>query len=664
MRTLLVLAGLVALVYGDTYMHNPRGSNNRLNEKRATRQNANRLFDSQNNNRGGYNVGDRDDTPSGAAVQKQYRMKYFMSHPTAGKTYLDVEWTAQHGCGGNEDDDPHKVNCNMVIQFMCRNGGVTEDEKADVKLAIRDGTSTDTINHQASNNENESKNSFTNRRDGQNTRTRGLHESFEWYDKCKNRERNKGLFTADQNVRNNKGSTATRQNNNGNRRGYECPEERDYYPYWHPTEWKDIAILAENATMCDYYKKHNFNKNTKWECVQNFPGNDGPRHWSKHNNKAACEAAGGTWTEFHNYLEVDTTKTSKVACEAAGNIWGKRIFNPVDACLVPLPEVDCRASEWSRVNHLGNGREAEPLTYRWTIPHFPSGENQKCVLRLRYNISTDDYDPWHTDYKSNQNNAAGIQSPVTQNPTIEVGANNIPIKLAINTAQFGRTFQDRSHMFILRKRPNDPDTNAPVTATIHNLNVRGKRGNIVQTFPAVEYDFIPTNLEMEPDDLVHVQWTGSNTHDNNPPAGDGQAGDAGEGTGGTDRHNLCETPNRNANYPTPLDSPLSKMFTGAKVKWMAQTCKAAKDMTEEDIKIQLCSGGYFSSKDDCQGNGLDSGKAAINNLLNNNPASYEGMLLKMSNGCHHYLCTRNNNFTNRSQKGTICVGEKFKPGNA
>lgn len=43
---LLVLSALIA-VQGDIYMHNPRGSNNRLNERSANRNNANRCFDSQ-----------------------------------------------------------------------------------------------------------------------------------------------------------------------------------------------------------------------------------------------------------------------------------------------------------------------------------------------------------------------------------------------------------------------------------------------------------------------------------------------------------------------------------------------------------------------------------------------------------------------------------------
>ena len=74
-----------------------------------------------------------------------------------------------------------------------------------------------------------------------------------------------GLFTADQRLAG-KGSTYTRQNPTGTRRGYECPEERDYYPYWHPTEWKDIAVLTSDSSRCKYYKKHSFNVEPKGLC--------------------------------------------------------------------------------------------------------------------------------------------------------------------------------------------------------------------------------------------------------------------------------------------------------------------------------------------------------------------------------------------------------------
>merc|ERR1711868_95427 len=66
--------------------------------------------------------------------------------------------------------------------------------------------------------------------------------------------------------------------------------------------------------------------------------------------------------------------------------------------------------------------------------------------------------------------------------------------------------------------PNDYD--------IENVQVRGKRGNIVQTFP--------TNQ------MVHFQWTGSNSNPN---------GNDGEGKAGSDRNNIVTVDAINWNIP-------------------------------------------------------------------------------------------------------------------
>ena len=147
-----------------------------------------------------------------------------------------MQWTAQHGCGQNSN-----VHCDVVIQMMCE----------DSNEHLRDGTpanvndaATDTIPDDAQ----------KIAEDNAGPKRFGYHESIEWYHKCTKRERNKGIFIADRKLRK-QDARSTRQNNNGNRRGLECPEERDYYPYWTPTPWRDVAILVDDAKRCDYFKK-------------------------------------------------------------------------------------------------------------------------------------------------------------------------------------------------------------------------------------------------------------------------------------------------------------------------------------------------------------------------------------------------------------------------
>lgn len=177
----------------------------------------------------------------------------------------------------------------------------------------------------------------------------GRHETLTNYEKCSTRERNKGLWIATERP----GDTAdnTRQNEDGTRYGLECTEERDYYPYWHPSEWLDIAVITSEPDRCEYYKEESQNVKAKYECLTE----DGDP--AEANNEVACEREGAVWTK------VDS--------------WG-------------LDPPDCLEAPWQRDNHLGNTETGRTTRYNWTVPtQLPKGASgDACVLRVRYNIST------------------------------------------------------------------------------------------------------------------------------------------------------------------------------------------------------------------------------------------------------------------------------------
>ncbi len=356
-----------------------------------------------------------------------------------------------------------------------------------------------------------------------------------------------------------------------------------------------------------------------------------------------------------------------------------------------IPPPQCSENQWTRDNHLGNTPNGYPANFNWTVPGDLISE--RCAVRLRYNISTGDYPGFkddasvensavdekmnkptpntqannvipakvdvYSDYgfvyadvatsfdstKNNPGTGATSLNPsreyvLKNNPQVDVfgdlagtlaGGLKLKFQLAINTAQFGRTFQDRSHRFAIRQVPA-----ALAGKRIHNVQVRGKRGNIVQTFPGVEYDFVPQHLMASVGDYIHFQWTGSNTNPNN---------NAGQGTAGTDRSNVVMLAGPKFNGMSVPDT-VPKTYGVYAANYPSNIVKDTPflGLSFDDLYALATTqmpggqfGGSLAQMNDA-GTYFDLGPRAL---------AVEGIW--------HYMCTRNNAFTNRGQKGKIVV---------
>jgi len=581
---------LASAVFADVYMHNPRGSNDRNCERNSARNNGNRLFDSQNNDQGGYAC----PRAVGGPEVTTETMYYFEG------SKLQIEYTNQHGC-----NNPN-VDCEIILQYMCSPEpyGQNITDWTDpwfyvVNPHLRDGTPVDG-NDAATN---------TMQTNEEDRLDRGYHETYPYYLACQTRNRNNGLWVADQNLQTQ--ATSTRQNNNADRHGWECAEERDYYPYWHPSPWKDIAVLNNGPKSCSYYQQNSQNQNDKYWCLTSSgtPATE--------NNFAACQQAGNTWSKVPS--------------------WN-------------IPNLECQMPDWSRDNHLGNTLTGSHANYVWTIPEVEGKDSwSHCILRLRYNISNANVD-WDLDWTFNDAN-----SPVLQDPYITLMGKDtlntkhaINLSLALNTNQYGRTFQDRSYVFEIRKK----DGNAPV-GTIWNLNVRGKRGNIVDVYPSVEYDFVPQFLDVNVGDYVHFQWIGGDYNPNETPnaAEGGPQDPANPGNYRADRSNIIPVmSNHEIINPNLMTDKWFGVFTSEQ---MVSAAYINQDMTKcKDLKYLQLKYGNNNNNAIKQ----DSENCMILNVAATPYFDLAGGPVKMTKtGQYLYMSSRNNNFSNRNQRGSITV---------
>jgi hypothetical protein len=808
-QTFCLVTFLVLQTEADVYMHNPRGSNDRNCERTVNRKNGNRLFDSQNNNNGGYacprGVGNEDFQPengqakfTGIDVQTGFTTEFTQNKRIYyySGSILPIEWTNQHGCGVNS-----KATCEIVIQYACED---TLDPKVDDfwpwtkekggpgstyrgkqhfrgeggahVAAPRDGVPRDSTDSATDTIPDNEASAIPNTRE---TRRFGMQESYDSYQNCQHTERNKGLYTADQRVRR-RDRRGTRQNPNGNRRGLECPEERDYYPWWAPSPWIDIAVLTDAAKKdvcypdtpaadcskrCNYYHQNTMNTNKKGYCDvfrgnttksaqdinKKYNDNDWKaRQWP--NNKEACEKKGWPyeWYEvshsdnlaFNNKLNFVCAHTQFARANQLGNARGDGIVSQNEEAFANGDKPPAGKS------HITDNLNAN--RFLWTVPEIPTPKAadpskymssmnvayQSCVLRIRYNISTADYQAWPLDSVDNpatthplidsRNNSrfeGDPRTPLMQDPYIYIGPGDNDntgsqfVSLAINTNQYGRTFQDRSYVFTIKPLPtaNSPASNMKdepeidyvsmkanldAGGKIFNVNVRGKRGNIVQTFPSVEYDFVPNALALSNKDMVHFQWTGS---DYNPRRGcnNGEGGPPDANTFFTDanaklnpradRSNLLFMDNMASN--TPRDYTGYEETATMTYAQKTSTSKATilshlpcydpvTDTVEQGTKCyeQTKRLAYLNQQVDTGSLVLRAGKkcltqkeiddiSAVNRdvaehhplncaKINAKPFPYYdgGIMLMKKNGFFPYYSSRNNNFSNREQIGIICVG--------
>ena len=115
-------------------------------------------------------------------------MQKFFQSGFKGKSFLTFEWTNQHGSGGDDDTNPHKTNSNIVLQFKCQ----SDPGKVQSLETLRNGINTNTPKFTASRKADETENEYKARKAKDMDQNRGMHESWEWYDKCRRRERNQG----------------------------------------------------------------------------------------------------------------------------------------------------------------------------------------------------------------------------------------------------------------------------------------------------------------------------------------------------------------------------------------------------------------------------------------------------------------------------------------
>ena len=107
----------------------------------------------------------------------------------------------------------------------------------------------------------------------------------------------------------------------------------------------------------------------------------------------------------------------------------------------------------------------------------------------------------------------------------------------------------------------------------------------------------------------------------------------------------------------------ASMFSSEYMEWLwsSSTDSNLDKSNLGNLELQMASSGYYECTTGCTKSieNLLSIDRPMNPKLNNAPASFGGNLIRFKSGgqTHHFMSTRNNNFSNRAQKSHIKVLE-------
>ena len=162
----------------------------------------------------------------------------------------------------------------------------------------------------------------------------------------------------------------------------------------------------------------------------------------------------------------------------------------------------------------------------------------------------------------------------------------------------------------------------------------GKRGNIAQVRNCIEYDFVPNNLTITDNDIIHFQWIGS---DFNPLNNDG------EGRSGTDRTNLVD---------------ITDYYGFNRIHNMEYSSMIPRDLIDSFIYLHQLDENCYNFTELTLLNKIKNTQDIRNcALLNNASVYFNSRIFKINstNSTYKYMSTRNNNFSNRDMKGILIV---------